>query len=624
MVAWLFILSVLLLLAPIASAGEGGYVDELIEAAQERRLHKERKWHALLHYMPSLLHDHKSVVDDPDFFLSQDGKTDPGAELAATLKAFFSTDVAGDEHPQCKFVARYEWLRSELGFDESRLPPNECVKFKEYMEHINPRSAVLIFPESYMNSPASMFGHTLIRIDSKYESHLLSYAVNYSAVASDADIFYALKGIFGGYKGYFSILPYYEKINEYTHMDNRDIWEYRLNLSEEEVRAMAYHIWELNDIYADYYFFDDNCSYILLFLIEAARPNVSMTDTFFWVIPNDTVRTVTEKGLINEIEYRPSRATKISYIESITPENNRITARDIALGRSGTDEILNDNSIANDDKIKTLDLSSEYLQYLFAKQKVEKGEYSGRLLEILSARSTLGKLSYSVPTPARPDKGHGSSRLALGAGLDSSRGYTLLGLRPAYHDILDPGTGYKPGAAISFMDTEIRYFPSDNDLYLDKLTFVDIKSLTPSGTFFRPRSWKVSAGIEAEKTDKDQRRTLLALRGGGGISLQLSRMGIVYGMIDPSLKFGGGLQQNYAFGGGISAGFIIDVNRAWKVNAEMKGLTYMFGDRHEAYSASLNQMFQISTNTSIKLNMTRWQLDKHFHSDINISLNYYL
>ncbi len=623
-VVWLFMLSTLLLPASLASAEEGNYADALITTAREQKLHAERKWHALLHYMPSLFHGHKSVVDDPAFFLSQDGKTDPEAELAANLKAFFRTDVAGDEHPQCKFIARYEWLKSQLVFDESQFPPIECAKFQEYMENVDPRSAVLIFPESHMNSPASMFGHTLIKIDSTYESGLLSYAVNYSAVASAADMFYSVKGIFGGYKGYFSILPYYEKINEYTYMDNRDIWEYRLNLSEKEVRDMALHIWEMNDIYTDYYFFDDNCSYVLLFLIEAARTDVGMTDNFLWVLPNDTVRAVTEAGLISGIGYRPSRATKISYIESITPETSRITAKDIAIGKVGTDEMLNDDSLANDEKIKTFDLSSEYLQYLFAKKELEKTEYSKRLLEILRARSTLGKLSYNIPTPASPDKGHGSSLLALGTGLDNQRGYTLFRFRPAYHDLLDPDKGYKPGAAISFMDTEIRYFPSDGDLYLDKLMFVEITSLAPSGTFFKPTSWKVSAGFETERTGKDHRRTLATLKGGGGLSLQISDMGIAYGMIDPSLKLGGELDKNYAIGGGLSGGLMLTIKKRWKVQAEIRGMTYMFGDRHETYSATLKQMFSLSTNTAIKLNMTRQKLDNYYHSDINISWNYYL
>ena len=32
------------------------------------------------------------------------------------------------------------------------------------------------------------------------------------------------------------------------------------------------HTYEMDKIYSDYYFFDENCSYDLLFLLDAARP----------------------------------------------------------------------------------------------------------------------------------------------------------------------------------------------------------------------------------------------------------------------------------------------------------------------------------------------------------------
>ncbi len=57
-------------------------------------------------------------------------------------------------------------------------------------------------------------------------------------------------------------------------MEQRDLWEYRTNLTEAEVRRMTLHILEMQGIYTDYYFLDENCSYDLLFLLEAARPSV--------------------------------------------------------------------------------------------------------------------------------------------------------------------------------------------------------------------------------------------------------------------------------------------------------------------------------------------------------------
>ena len=285
-----------------ARAGQGSeaYLRTLVAAAQQKNLYADRYWNILLHYKSSWS-GMTSLVDDPKFFLSSEGKTNPQAELEATLAAFFQAPALGDDHPQCRFVARYAWLKEQLNIDEAKLPSVTCAKYREALGNIRMLSAALIFPAAYGNGPASMFGHTLIRIDSTLKSELLSYAVNYAAHAEDSNGFvYTFKGLFGFYKGYYSILPYYEKVKEYNNIEHRDIWEYHLNLSEPEVRRMVMRIWELKDTYSDYYFFTENCSYNLLFLLEAARPAVDLTPfrerARFWVIPSDTIRAVVESG----------------------------------------------------------------------------------------------------------------------------------------------------------------------------------------------------------------------------------------------------------------------------------------------------------------------------------------
>ena len=66
---------------------------------------------------------------------------------------------------------------------------------------------------------------------------LLAYSVNFAANADpeDNELVFSYKGLTGGYPGVVSVLPYFAKTNEYSHMEARDIWEYRLNLSQEEV-----------------------------------------------------------------------------------------------------------------------------------------------------------------------------------------------------------------------------------------------------------------------------------------------------------------------------------------------------------------------------------------------------
>ena len=72
-------------------------------------------------------------------------------------------------------------------------------------------------------------------------------------------------------------MPYYRKVREYNDIESRDIWEYKLKLSEEEVSRVLLHLWEMQRAEFDYYFLDENCSYQLLSLLDVAREDLHLT-----------------------------------------------------------------------------------------------------------------------------------------------------------------------------------------------------------------------------------------------------------------------------------------------------------------------------------------------------------
>ena len=100
----------------MANAISNPYLEELVNLAHQAKLADDREWHLLLHYRENLFGGHTSEQDDPGFFMSPDGKTDPQAELDATLKQFFSDELVGrsNQPAQCAFIARYHWLRERL------------------------------------------------------------------------------------------------------------------------------------------------------------------------------------------------------------------------------------------------------------------------------------------------------------------------------------------------------------------------------------------------------------------------------------------------------------------------------------------------------------------------------
>ena len=589
---------------------DSAYVRTLLDEARRAGLHEDPYWHTLLHYKRGLFRL-RSLVDDPAFFLADEGKGDPAAELEATIRSFFTPplpDRSGEEsekHPVCRFVARYDWLKEKLAFDESKLPVPRCEPFEELIDRIRPESVTLIFPTSHMNSPASMYGHTLLTIETVYESKLLSYAINYAAFTDETfGPFYIVKGLFGLYKGYFSILPYYAKLQEYSDVNDRDIWEYSLDLNEREVRRLMMHIYELENIYSDYYFFNENCSYDLLFLLDAARPGLDLTDRCaWWVIPLDTIREVRKSGLVRNAFYRPSRSTKIRRLASLLSGRRREEALAVARGELEPGRFL-EREIPAEEKIAVCDLAGEYLQYRHAKKEMETETYQERFLTTLNARSTLGDNAVghdSIPAPVRPDMGHHSNRISFGYGVEEDRPFQELRLRPAYHTLIDNGAGYKKGSQIVFLDAVLRYHSQSERFELDALDLIDIVSLAPRDRFFKHTSWKVRTGFFRRRMENGGDYLVYQLNPGFGYAWESGLLGLWYLFFETDFHVGGALDDSYSAGAGGSTGIVRDLTGRWKFHLFARGIRHGLGDRTDIFSAGLGQNFRLSADMSLSL-----------------------
>lgn len=111
----------------------------------------------------------------------------------------------------------------------------------------------------------------------------------------------------------FSLSPYYSKVGEYAQYESRDLWEYELDLSAEEVRRLFLTTLELGPHVINYFYIDENCSYIMLFLLDAARPSLKLASLFRSIVtPTDTIRAVFDAGVVRSVPVPPVAAFKVS------------------------------------------------------------------------------------------------------------------------------------------------------------------------------------------------------------------------------------------------------------------------------------------------------------------------
>ena len=138
------------------------------------------------------------------------------------------------------------------------------------------------------------------------------------------------------------MLPYYIKVREYSDLENRDLWEYQLALKPEEVERVVRHLWELLPAYYQYFFFDENCAYHLLGLLQVARPELELTKPFrWWALPSDTVRILArEPGLVANVVYRPANATLIAARLETMSKAERGIAKELSQGKPGARDAL--------------------------------------------------------------------------------------------------------------------------------------------------------------------------------------------------------------------------------------------------------------------------------------------
>ena len=590
-----------------------GYLAELIAQARLQKLADEREWHLLLHYRTRLFGGYESEQDDPGFFMSSHGKTDPQAELEATLSRFFSDEPVGrsKQPAQCAFVARYHWLKEKLAFDDMRLKPIVCERFERWYADFEVQSITLIFPSAFMNNPASMFGHTLLRVDQKgqtEQTRILAYTINYAAdVPPDAGIAYPIRGIFGFYKGYFSTIPYYLKVQEYRDIENRDIWEYRLNFTPVQLRRLLMHAWELGNAYFDYYFFKENCSYHLLALLEYADPSLHLTDQFtFWTVPADTVRLIAaQPGLVSEIAYRPSRSTIIRRKrESLSREEKGLSAR-IAEDAA---EIASPDFAALSRKRQAflLDLASDYLRYRIETTDSPPAGLKARNREILTARSELRIPSEPfpvVPFAKQPELGHKTSRASVGAGWRNDDTFEEFTVRAGYHDLLDPEIGYTPDAQLELASISLRRYNRGDQTRIERATLANVLSLSPMDSLFHVPSWKINVGMNTIRFGDCQLCSNGFANGGIGAAVEshwLNRE-VLFAFAEAEANYSRAYEENHRVGGGSTVGMLTDLTDRWKLMATGSYLRYALGDKSDDFRWFVGSRYTLAQNLALRL-----------------------
>lgn len=587
---------------------------QLVEVSDKTltQLSKTEHWRALLH-----INSHskesalESYVDDVNFFLASDGATHPESELRATISA-----LKNNAETQCKFPARSAFLLAQIKGLREEVKPAICQEYVDWRNKLNTANVVLVFASAQLNSPSSMYGHTFLRFDPasvEQDSTYLSYALNFGATVSEGDsgFLYAARGLTGGYPGYFAANPYFEKIKEYSRLENRDLWEYQLNLTRDEINTMLAHIWELQGISFEYYFFDENCSFRLLELLDVARPNLYLANHFpVTAMPLDTVRVVEDAGLIAQTHYRPSILTELkAQLAMLTDEERNITlalSKDISLLEK---KVFTDLPKAQQQLI--VDSAYRYLRY----QNTFNGrpKATTRRSFLLLKQLNENPVTFTIPIeqPQRPDKGHKTDMLGVSIGQNLGNSFVEFKYRGSFHDLLDPMPGYYQGMSLNMVNVMIRAYEGGK-VKVENIELLDIVSLSARNSYFSPWSWKANISIEQQWT-LDKEVLITQGSGGGGVSYQPIDNSYVFLFATGRLELNGKLDTYASVAPGLHTGFLYYWPKSTLL-IEAEHYQFLF-DQTKRSRVSLQQSVQLGDNDSLRFSADFHHVESTLHDN---------
>ncbi len=478
-----------------------------LEQARTKKIWLDPQWLKLGHYRSKWNGGYFSPLQG-HFFISPNGFHAPESELTATIEFLFSESTLA-KHPQCHYLARMSWLKSVLTISQEDLLP--CEEQDQWKRQLGASEVYIVFAASDLSSAASSFGHTFLRLHNSKNTQaleLLDYGVNYAATTgTDTGALYALKGLFGYYQGTFSMLPFHQKIKEYSNLEGRDLWGYKLQLSEQQVNLLIDHLLELEGSYSKYYFADDNCSAQLLELLAVTQPNKELKKAPDIVLPLDTLKTLQHAGLLGEQKFRISLQSEwqIRYGQLTPSERTPLKA----LIENQNTETPEFQLLPSNKKAKSLEAAMSYLaiqEYRYHRER------KGEKYKLAVARAGLGPVTQppAIALPASPLSSGSSSAVYFGFGQMEHQDFYRFKVRRGFHDYISNDGGLTPFSHLELLSFDFQYKPALQNLELQEFVFSKILSTHPVTTLEHPMSWKFALGTTP--------KWVPYLRAGGGYS----------------------------------------------------------------------------------------------------------
>jgi len=449
----------------------------------QKQLYNSDRWKALLHY------NKKFEITDKKFFISKNPTLKN--ELTSDIKAFLNTKkYAPNKSPQCRFPARFLFIKKELNLKDNLFPKANCPDLEIYKQKAPYKNISLIFASENIKSPSSMMGHTFFKFSGKGLSNSISF---YTFINSYNPLKLFYENIITGMKGYFILRPYRETLYNYLEGEKRNVWEYHLKLTPFEKQMIYYHTWELKDIKMKYYFTSYNCATVVFYILASANPKI-LKDNKLWLTPLSLVKIANKYKMIDKSNLLPSDEWFIKLLE------NKVTFSQIRKIKN----IIESKEFSNFKNLKLtkknfyfITLAETYSIYLYKNNQLLKNDFYklNKIFDSYKFKYHFDISHYKNPLKTPPER-----QISIGLKNENKTNFLKFSFLPASHTLNDNNKEYFNESALKI--GYISFIANKNQVLLNNFTIYNMTNLIPYDILTTPTSYNFDLSIK-RKYDKN-------------------------------------------------------------------------------------------------------------------------
>ena len=473
----------------------------VVFAATLQQTATSKVWLHLLHFdTPTST----SNITTQSFFLSPDGNRNPESELRATLQHYKQ-----DKTMVCRYPARYLFLEQQGLIDGYEKSYQKCKGVRQKIAKLQATSLSVVYVSGYMKNPASTFGHTFLKVNStKKQSELFDTTFSFGALVPEHEnaFLYVVRGVSGLYEASFRDRYFFTHDMVYSNTEQRDMWEYELNIPKNKINFLLLHLLELQNVHLKYYFFKRNCAYEVNYLLSMLGNEKLLPKWNLWYTPVESfIAYNNNKGYIKKIHYYSSKQKQIYRHYSSCSKKQQKEIGQIVANKEKLAEVL--EPLMVEEKTAVLDFLLQYTSYKIASlPKSKQTSYNRFKKELILWRLRYPPTKQSKKEPEvqpliSPEKSIYPTFVSLGGGYNQTKGsYVALGF--GGFDLSSTNFNSLEGDQLSVLKGTIGF--SHNKSFIQKFQLLHLRKFARNPLEFEPYNltWELQVGVNNLNEEK--------------------------------------------------------------------------------------------------------------------------